>query len=48
MKTKKLTLNKTTVAQLNEKELNSAKGGIDPTVVISMCLVCPPWWTDFC
>jgi len=45
---KKLVLNKTTIATLENTKMQEVYAGIDPTIVISMCKVCPPWWTDFC
>ena len=45
---KKLKLNKNIISSLENKEMKAVQGGLDPTVVISMCKVCPPWWTDFC
>jgi len=45
---KKLVFNKTTIATLETRRMKDIYGGIDPSIVISMCLRCPPWWTDFC
>ena len=46
--TKKLQINKSTISSLENNEMKAVQGGLDPRVVISMCKVCPPWWTDFC
>ena len=45
---KKLMLNKSTIASLNKALMKEVYGGIDPTVVISMCLRCPPDRTFLC
>jgi natural product precursor len=45
---KKLVLNKSTVASLENTNMKVVYGGIDPTVIVSMCLRCPPDWTLLC
>lgn len=44
MKTKSLNLKKTTIAHLNEKEMNTAKGGTITTITneMSRCQMCLP------
>jgi len=44
---KKLALNKITISTLETRRMKEVYGGID-TNIISGCLRCPPWWTDFC
>jgi hypothetical protein len=43
---KKLALNKITISTLETTRMKEVLGGID--TIISGCLRCPPWWTDFC